>query len=137
MNEVITIYLDLQIWEIKTTLPILEIQNKGNDLALSGFELKSNLFYYGLVSDCLEGLKRKKNKIKCDWGEPAKNPLILKLVFSLEFKNSNLGVVETYFHFMWISPYIVKFGVVTCLATSSTCIEVIRFRLNFHNCYRS
>ena len=134
MNEVITIYLDLQIWEIKTTLQILEIQNKGNDLALSGFELKSNLFYYELVSDCLEGLKRKKNKIKGDWGEPTKNPLILKLVFSLEFKNSNLGVVETYFHFMWISPYIVNFGVVTCLVPSSTWMEVRRFKLNIHNC---
>ena len=39
--------------------------------------------------DCLEGLKRKKHKIKGDWGELAKNPPILKLVFSLEIRNSN------------------------------------------------
>ena len=37
----------------------------------------------------MEGLKRKKHKIKGDQGEPAKNPLMLKLVFSLELKNSN------------------------------------------------
>ena len=37
----------------------------------------------------LEGPKRKKHKINGDWGEPAKNPPILKLVLSLEFKNSN------------------------------------------------
>lgn len=30
-----------------------------------------------------------KHKIKCDWDEPAKNHLMLKLVFSLELKNSN------------------------------------------------
>ena len=30
-----------------------------------------------------------------------------------------------------------RFGVVTCLVTSSTCTEVLRFRLNFHNCHRS
>ena len=30
---------------------------------------------------CLEGLKRKKHKIKANQGEPAKNPLMLKLVF--------------------------------------------------------
>ena len=41
------------------------------------------------VSDCLENLKRKKHKIKCDQGELAKNPLMLKLVFPLELKNSN------------------------------------------------
>ena len=38
-------------------------------------------------------------------------------------------MVETYFHLMWISPYIVNFGVVTCLVTSSTWMEVRRFRL--------
>ena len=48
-----------------------------------------------------------------------------------------LGVVETYFHLMWMSSYIVSFGVITYLVTSSTCMEVRRFRLNFHNCYRS
>ena len=37
----------------------------------------------------MEGLKRKKYKFKGDWGELAKNPSILKLVFSLELKNSN------------------------------------------------
>ena len=39
--------------------------------------------------DCLEGLKRKKHKIKGDCGELAKNPSMLKLVFSLEIRNSN------------------------------------------------
>ena len=38
---------------------------------------------------------------------------------------------------MWMSSYIVSFGMVTCLVTSSTCTEVIKFRLNFHNCYRT
>ena len=37
----------------------------------------------------MEGLKRKKDKIKGDWGEPAKNPPMLKLVFFLGLKNSN------------------------------------------------
>ena len=35
------------------------------------------------------GLKRKKHQIKGNQGEPAKNPPMLKLVFSLELKNSN------------------------------------------------
>ena len=34
------------------------------------------------IRGCLKGLKRKKHKIKGDWGEPAKNPPMLKLVFS-------------------------------------------------------
>ena len=34
--------------------------------------------------DCLRGLKRKRHKIKGDWDELAKNPLMLKLVFSFE-----------------------------------------------------
>ena len=34
-------------------------------------------------------MKRKKHKIKGDRYEPAKNPSVLKLVFSLELKNSN------------------------------------------------
>ena len=37
----------------------------------------------------MEGLKRKKHKIKGDQSEHAKNPPILKFVFSLELKNSN------------------------------------------------
>ena len=41
------------------------------------------------LNGCLEGLKRKKNKIKGDRGKPIKNPLMLKLVFSLELRNSN------------------------------------------------
>ena len=41
------------------------------------------------LNGCLEGLKRKKNKIKGDRDEPIKNPLMLKLVFSLELRNSN------------------------------------------------
>ena len=51
----------------------------------------SRLKWFGLqwASDCLKGLKRKKHKIKCDRGEPAKNPSILKLVLPLELKNSN------------------------------------------------
>ena len=40
-------------------------------------------------------LERKKHKIKGDWGEPAKNPLMLKLVFSLELGNSNSISGET------------------------------------------
>ena len=47
--------------------------------------------YSGLqwTNGYLEGLKRKKHKIKGDWGESAKNPPMLKLVFPLELKNSN------------------------------------------------
>ena len=37
----------------------------------------------------MKGLKRKKYKIKGDRGEPAKNPPMFKLVFSLELRNSN------------------------------------------------
>ena len=37
----------------------------------------------------MKGLKRKKHKIKGDRGELTKNPLMLKLVFSLGLKNSN------------------------------------------------
>jgi len=37
----------------------------------------------------LEGLKKKKHKIKGDRGKPAKNPPMLKLVFSLGLKNFN------------------------------------------------
>ena len=48
-----------------------------------------------------------------------------------------LGVVETYLQLMWMSPYIVSFGMVTCLMTSSMCMEVRRLELNFHNCYKS
>ena len=34
-------------------------------------------------------LERKKHKIKGDRGKPTKNPPMIKLVFSLELKNSN------------------------------------------------
>ena len=33
--------------------------------------------------------KKKKIQDQSDWGEPAKNPPMLKLVFSLELKNPN------------------------------------------------
>ena len=42
-----------------------------------------------MASGYLKGLKRKKHNIKGDWDELAKNPPMLKLVFSLELKNSN------------------------------------------------
>ena len=39
----------------------------------------------------MEGLKRRKQWIKGDWGGPAKNPLMLKLVFvNWKLKNSQL-----------------------------------------------
>ena len=41
------------------------------------------------ASGSLKGLKRKKYKIKNDRGEPAKNPPMLKLVFSLKLNSSN------------------------------------------------
>jgi len=88
----------------------------------------------------LESLKRKRHKIKGDWGEPVKNPPIFKLVFFFFSRTQEfqlLGIVKTYHNLMWISPYIVSIGVVTCLVTSSMCGEVRWFRLNFHNCYRS
>ena len=58
----------------------------------------------------MEGLKRKKYKIKGDRGEPAKNLSMLKLVFSLELKNSNFrdsgnllsfGVDESLYSELW------------------------------------
>ena len=64
----------------------------------------------------------------------------LRCLSQFSLQNSRiptLGVVETYFHLMWISPYIVNFGVVTCLVTSSTWMEVKRFKFNFHNYYGS
>ena len=45
----------------------------------------------------MDGLKRKKHKIKGDRGELAKNPLMFKSVFSLEFKNSNFRSGENLF----------------------------------------
>ena len=39
--------------------------------------------------ESLGNKKKKKKPIKDDRGGPGKNPLILKLVFSLEFKNFN------------------------------------------------
>ena len=83
----------------------------------------------------MEGLKRKKHKIKGDRGEPAENPPILKLVFSLELKNFNFISGENLPNLIWLSPFIVSFEVVTCLVTSLTWMEVKRFRLNFYNCY--
>ena len=58
--------------------------------------------------------------------------------FSLQnSRTPTLGVVEIYFHLIQMSPFIVSFGVVICLVTSSMWMEVRRFRLNFHNCYGS
>lgn len=67
--------------------------------------------------------------------EPTKNPSMLKLVFSLELRNSNSINGETYLNLIWLSPFIVSFGVVTCLVTPPTWVEVRRFKLNFYNCY--
>ena len=67
-------------------------------------------------------------------------PRILQCLSQFSLQNSRiptLGVVESYLHFIWMSPFIVSFGVVTCLVTSSTCMEVRRCKLNFHNRYRS
>ena len=41
-------------------------------------------------SDDVEGLKDKKQEIRGDWGWPITNPLIVKLAFSSEIKNSPL-----------------------------------------------
>ena len=43
------------------------------------------------IRSCLKGIKRKKHKIKGDWGEPTKNPPMLKLIFSY---NSRLPTFE-------------------------------------------
>ena len=86
----------------------------------------------------LSGRPEKKYKIKGDQVEPAKNPPMLKLVFLLRTQESQLlGVVETYLYLICMSPFIVSFGAVTCLITSSTWMEVGRFKLNFLNYYRS
>ena len=81
--------------------------------------------------------EKKENKIKGNRGEPAKNLPMLKLVFFLEFKNSNFRSSGKLPSFDVNKPYIVSFGVVTCLVTSFICLEVRRLRLNFHDCYRS
>ena len=63
---------------------------------------------------------------------------MLKLVFLSRTQESQLlGVVETYLHLICMSLFIVSFGAVTCLITSSTWMEVERFKLNFLDYYRS
>ena len=47
----------------------------------------------------MEGLKRKKHKIKGDQGELAKKSPMIKLVFSLELKNSNFRDSRNLFSF--------------------------------------
>ena len=77
----------------------------------------------------LFGRPEKKNKIKGDRVKLAKNPLMLKLVFLSRTQESQLlEVVETYLHLICMSPFIVSFGAVTCLITSSTWMEVGRFQ---------
>ena len=64
----------------------------------------------------------------------------LRYLSQFSLQNSRipiLGMVETYLRLICMSPFIARFGVVTCLVTSSTCMEVRRFRLNLHNCYKS
>ena len=80
---------------------------------------------------------KEKHQIKGDQGKLAKNPLILKLVFSKTQEFQLLGIVETYFNLMRMSPYIERLGVVTCLVTSPIFVEVSKCRHNFHNDYRS
>ena len=46
-------------------------------------------------------------------------------------------VVRTCFDLMWMSVYIVYFGVITCFVTSPIFEEVRRFRINFHNRHKS
>ena len=57
----------------------------------------------------MEGLKRKKHKIKGDRGEPAKNPTMFKLVFSLELKNSNSMSGENLPSFDMVESFYGKF----------------------------
>ena len=93
---------------------------------------------WALMDLRLFGRPEKKYKIKGDRVEPTKNSLMLKLVSLSRTQESQLlGVVETYLHLLCVSPFIVSFGAVTCLITSSTWVEVGRFRLTFLNCYRS
>ena len=80
---------------------------------------------------------KERHQIKGDWGEPAKNPPILKLVFSRTQEFQLLGIVKTYFDLMWISPYIESLGAVTCLVTSPIFVEVSKCKHNFHNGYGS
>ena len=61
----------------------------------------------------------------------------LSQFFLWNIRIPTLRVVRTYLHLMWMSAYIVCFGVVTCLVTSPIFEEIRRFGLNFHNCYRS
>ena len=61
----------------------------------------------------------------------------LSQFFLWNVKIPTLRVVRIYLHLMWMSPYRVSFGVVTCFVTSPIFVEVRRFRLNLHNRYRS
>ena len=80
---------------------------------------------------------KEKHQIKGDQDEPAKNPLLLKSVFSRTQEFQLLGIVETFFDLMWMSPYIESLGAVTYLVTSPIFVEVSKFKHNFHNGYRS
>ena len=59
----------------------------------------------------MDDLKRKKETIKGDWGEPAKDPLTVKLDFSLELKYSEWMNSRTYLDWMKLGPLIESFGV--------------------------
>ena len=66
-----------------------------------------------------------------------RNLRCLSQFFLWSVRIPTLRVVRTYFHLMWMSAYIVCFGVVTCLITSPIFKEIRRFKLNFYNRYRS
>ena len=89
------------------------------------------------ASGYLEGLKRKKYKIKGDRGKPVKNPPMLKLVFSLKLKNSNFRGSGNLLSFdLDVSLYSEPWSGYL-FSNFVKCTEVRRFRLNFHNYYRS
>lgn len=50
--------------------------------------------------------EEKKETIKGDWCEPAKNPPTVKSVFSLEYKDGELVSSRTYLGWMRLDPFI-------------------------------
>ena len=79
----------------------------------------------------------KERKSKDDRGESAKNPPIIKLIFSRTQEFQFFRKWKTCLDLMWMNPYIESLWVVTCSVTFLIFVEVCKCKHNFHNGYRS
>ena len=59
----------------------------------------------------MDDLKRKKETIECDWGEPAKDPPTVKSDFSLELTYSEWMNSRTYLRVVRLGPFYREIGV--------------------------